>query len=357
MLALLRLIFLVLLFGATAAVLGLWHLNTWQQKTRLLPTPVTYQFAAGTRLTQLADDLAAIGAIDSPMRFRLWVRLFENYQLFQSGSYQFGSATSPQLIIDDLRNGRIFAPVILQITIPEGFTAKQVLERLAANGVGTRAANLRLFSNTAFLKELRIPGPSLEGFLHPATYPFQEMPTATAAIERFVKAFWEKLPRDYEARAQALRLNLLQAVTFASLIELETRFHDEMPLISEVIWRRLKDGAPLGIDAAIIYGIPNYQGDIRWRDLRDSANRYNTRIHKGLPPTPIGSPSTKALQAVLEPANAGNYFYVLKADQSGRHTFTKNIKDHNAEVKKLLKSINKGETLRRPAATPLPTPP
>lgn len=355
--ALLRLIFMLVLIAGVGGVLAVRHLQAWYAEPLLLARPVNYQFVPGTRLRQLAADLETSGAIDSAFKFRMYVRYFGNYQSFQSGSYQFGGETSPARIVDDFAKGRIYTPVALQITIPEGFTAKQVLERLTANGVGSKAENQRLFANTALLKRLRIPGPSLEGFLYPATYQFAAVPTATEAIERFVNSFWEKLPIDYEKKAKAMRISLLQAVTFASLIELETMFEDEMPMISEVIWRRLKDGAPLGIDAAVIYGIPNYKGDIRWADLRDAKNRYNTRIHKGLPPTPIGSPSTKALQAVLTPANTGYYFYVLKTDGSGRHTFTKTAKEHNAEVKKLLESSSNPSTLQRPTQKPTSTTP
>ena len=133
-------------------------------------------------------------------------------------------------------------------------------------------------------------------------------------------------------------LTLDQAVTFASLIEMETMQESEKRLIAEVIWRRLKRGEPLGIDAAIIYGIPDYDGDIKWVHLRDAKNRYNTRIHKGLPPTPIGAVSRVSLEAVLEPTNFGYYYYVLDAVDHTHHTFSKTLAEHNLNVQKYLRA-------------------
>jgi UPF0755 protein len=133
-------------------------------------------------------------------------------------------------------------------------------------------------------------------------------------------------------------LTLAQAVTFASLVETETKVSSEKPLISEVIWRRIKSGEPLGIDAALIYGIPDYAGDIKRSHLRDRKNPYNTRFIKGLPPTPIGSPSISALTAVLEPAAAGNRFFVAMTDGSGRHHFSATLEEHTRWVRELVKA-------------------
>ena len=108
-----------------------------------------------------------------------------------------------------------------------------------------------------------------------------------------------------------------------------------MNKISEVIWNRIKKGEPLGIDAALIYGIKNYQGDIKWKHLRDKKNKYNTRIHKGLPPGPIGAVSKVSLEAVLNPTAEGYYYYVLKAGTT-RHNFSKSLAEHNKFVKLLL---------------------
>jgi len=110
-----------------------------------------------------------------------------------------------------------------------------------------------------------------------------------------------------------------------------------------VIWRRLREGAPLGIDASIIYGIEDYTGDLKWKHLRDAKNPYNSRIHKGLPPTPICSPGLKALEAVFNPTQYGYKFYVADTKRPGWHVFTKTHREHNAKVKELIQATRRGK--------------
>jgi UPF0755 protein len=313
----------------------------WSTATVPVSSPVTVEFPRGTRLPQLATALHEQRVISSPIYFQLWVRFItRDYSRYQAGVYRFDGPVSPESIRLKLIAGDVFVPVVAQIVIPEGFTVKKVVDRLLANGIGSRATFEKLIADPTFLRDLKIPSNSLEGFLYPATYRFTDkLPTGEQAIRRMVSEFWANLPVDYEARVNERGLTLLKAVTFASLIELETMFEDEKPLVSEVIWRRLKTNQFLGIDAALIYGIQDYDGDIKWKHLRDASNPYNLRKHRGFPPTPIGSPSASSLKAVLSPAQKGYNYYVLEADGSGKHRFAKTLDEHNANVERYLKAI------------------
>lgn len=334
-------ILLVLGLLAAAAVFGVYvRLQHWSQEEVPLAGETIFDFKAGTGLSGLSKTLEARGVVSNALMFTAWVRLEGTYRQFQAGRYRFEGKVSPAQVADAIRKGETWNPVVLQIAVPEGFTIKGVIERLAAHGVGHIVELQRLVKDPTFLKSLNVDAPSLEGYLFPATYSFHEMPTAMQALEQMTKTFWQNLPRDYEKRVNAMGLTLQQAVTFASLIELETMLDDEKPLISEVIWRRLKDKVPLAIDAAVIYGIPDYDGDIKWSHLSDASNPYNTRIHVGLPPTPIGAPGLKALEAVLTPSNFGYYYYVLVPGAT-RHHFSKTLKEHNQHVKKLLNGSKK----------------
>jgi UPF0755 protein len=111
--------------------------------------------------------------------------------------------------------------------------------------------------------------------------------------------------------------------------------------VSEVIWNRLKDGEPLGIDAALIYGIVDYQGDIKTVHLKDGKNLYNTRIYKGLPPGPIGAISMTSLRAVLNPTRLGYRFYVLGTDGTRQHRFSRTMEEHTVYVKQLIQASQK----------------
>jgi len=241
--------------------------------------------------------------------------------------------------------GDIYVPVVAQVSIPEGFTVGKIIDRLVANGVSTKTNLQKLAADKEFIRSLKVPSDSLEGFLYPATYRYTDkLPTGEQAIREMVETFWSKLPENYEAKVNERGLSLQSAVTFASLIELETLHEDEKPYVSEVIWRRLKTNQPLGIDAAIIYGIPNFNGDLTWKNLKDNSNPYNLRLHKGFPPTPIGNPSVNSLQAVLTPSQKGYNYYVLEAGPEGRHHFSVTLDEHNSYVRKYLKYLKSAGT-------------
>ena len=313
------------------------RLMTWNSSRITLMQPQVIEFAPGTTLRELSKQLGAKGLLTQPPVFNLWVRLFEDYSRFQAGTYRFEGEVAPSDIIAALTQGR--SPTYaLEFTIPEGFSYHQIAEKLADKGVGTKEEFQSLMHDAQFIGSLNLPSQSLEGFVYPATYRFSKMPSAREALSKAVKTFWEKLPRDYEQEVRNRGLSLVEAVTFASLVESETPHDEEKPLVAEVIWNRLHSNMPLGIDAAIIYGIEDYQGDLKKKHLLDATNRYNTRIHLGLPPTPISSPSLVSLQAVLTPSQAGNMFYVLDRSTERYHHFSKTIEEHNLYVKKLVEN-------------------
>jgi len=330
---------LFVLIAAGAAHMAVREVRGWASAPRSLPNPVVVELRSGMGLTSLGETLRKDGLIDDALRWRIWVRMTGSWPRFQAGTYRFAGSVSPETIADAMTSGRVWVEVVAQFTIPEGFTKRKIAERLAANQIGTIAGNLAVMRDPDVLRAHRIPGRNVEGFLYPATYSFTKMPTPAEAVGEMLKTFWQRLPSDYEARARAKGISLGDAVTFASLIELETMYADEKPLVSEVIWRRLKDNAPLGIDATIIYGIPDYDGNIRRRHLEDAKNPYNSRIHRGLPPTPIGSVTIESLEAVLAPSNMGYYYYVLLPDTDGRHHFTRTLNEHNEYVRKLVRAI------------------
>ena len=332
----------VLLILSIGGVVGGWFfLQKWSATPVEVEAAEVINFPPGTSLDTLGARLEEKSVVTSRQLFKFLVRLKGNYGQFQAGTYKFEGSFSPLQVVATIIDGKTWVPIALQVTIPEGWNLKQIVGRLVEAKVGTREELSNLTRNQGFLRSLKIDAPTMEGFVYPATYIFSKFPTGREVFTKAVQTFWEKLPADYVAHVKDRGFSLQQAVTFASLIELETAAQDEKSLISEVIWRRLKDGNPLGIDAALIYGIPDYQGDILWRHLKDRTNLYNTRIHHGLPPTPIGSVSAASLEAVLVPANLGNYYYVLDLSSGKpKHHFSKSLAEHQMYVKKLVQALN-----------------
>ncbi len=339
----------VLILTLTLAAAGYFAqdaLIRWSEQPRNIAAETIIEFPRGTGLAELGEILENNELISRAELFQLWARFFSKYNRFQAGNYLFQGEFSPRDIAEKIIAGDVYLPIVLEYTIPEGFTFRQVSARLLAKGVGTEEEFGRLKTDPDFLKSHNIPSSSIEGFLYPATYQFTELPTAEQALGKAVEIFWKRLPENYVERVAEKDISLSDAVNIASLIELETAFDNERDLVSEVIWRRYTAGAALAIDASIIYGIEDYAGNITRKHLRDRSNKYNTRVHRGLPPTPIGSPSVASLEAVLTPSNEGWYYYVLDLE-TGRHQFSKTLKEHNKYVRKLVKETRQRRIQRR----------
>jgi len=331
----------LLLFLAVVAVLTL-HLSKsflegWADKPVYLTDEKIIEVERGVSLRRLSEEMHQEGIVSHPRFFEFWVRFYSQYEKFKAGPYMFEGETTPSMVASKIIAGEIYQPVLFQLPIPEGFTMRQIAERMERFEIAPVDETLELANSTDFLSRNRVPSTSLEGFAYPATYYFMEMPTAHDVLTMMVQTFWARLPADYEARVQEMGLSLQEAVTFASLIELETRLDEERPKVSEVIWNRLNRRMALGIDASIIYGIENFDGRLRTANLQDRANLYNTRVHPGLPPTPIGSPSIESLLAVLNPTNYGYLYYVLDLKDGSRHVFTKTLAEHNRHVQELMR--------------------
>ena len=314
--------------------------SSWWIQEKVLKSDVTYDLEKGSSLSRISKELHRKGLIDYPLLFRMIV-LSEGHFRVKAGHYKFVGKASPRDIYQALRDGLESLDVVLTFTIPEGFTLDQILHRLVANKLGDLADLKMLASDKSLFEEFHIESTSLEGYLYPETYVYHnQFPTARQVLRDMLKTFAKNLPPNYEDDLKKVKLSLSEGIIFASLIERETKHDDERPMVSEVIWNRLRSGEPLGIDAGLIYGIKNYDGDIRSRDLVDRTNPYNSRIFKGLPPTAIGSPSQKSMKAVLTPSKEGLYFYVLVPDGQERHHFSKTLGEHNVYVKKLLQGSN-----------------
>ncbi|MFL5799134.1 MAG: endolytic transglycosylase MltG [Actinomycetota bacterium] len=224
------------------------------------------------------------------------------------------------------------------LPIPEGFRLTQIAARVQATfkipaKQFMKVADSGKYSLPPYLPEGR---KSPEGFLFPAIYDVVlKGVSADSIIREMLKRFETEakiLPWD---RAHGLGVSPYEAVIVASMIEKEAAIDRDRPLISAVIYNRLKAGMQLGIDATLLYADPTPgDGTLSNSDLQ-SDSPYNTRKHAGLPPTPIASPGDKSLEAALHPANVDYLYYVLcPKDGKGRHRFSKSYDEflHNKSV-------------------------
>jgi len=227
------------------------------------------------------------------------------------------------------------APKTLKIIFPEGFTRAQMGERIGeVNAIAREKRNVRpRLSPERYLAltdgASRVPAPfltegkppHLEGFLFPATYEFTAKTTTRQLLNVQLAAFQKNWAKVNLRTARARNLTPYDVLVIASMIEKEVVAPEERPLVAAVIYNRLKLGMSLGIDATIRYGlnVPPTES-LRESHLEDPGP-YNSRIHTGLPPTPIANPGLASMQAAAHPAKVDYLYFVRKPDKV-HHFFT-----------------------------------
>ena len=232
------------------------------------------------------------------------------------------------------RPGSGAADTTLRIVFPEGFSVRQMVDRVAeVRRIAIRKRHLtpRLTGGdyaaaarrTAVLRPFRqyLKRESIEGFLFPATYEFTPTSPAEQLLAGQLAAF-ERAWRGVDLRtARSRGRTPYDVLTIASMVERETVAPQERRLVAAVIYNRLEQDMPLAIDATLRYGL----GIPGTRPLRrsqlESDSPYNTRRFKGLPPTPIGNPGLASIRAAAEPAVVDYLYYVRKPDKV-HHFFT-----------------------------------
>jgi UPF0755 protein len=222
----------------------------------------------------------------------------------------------------------------LRVIFPEGFTRREMAERVAAvreiaidkrrvtpqlTGTGYVRASAKAHPPPGFLRDWK--GRSIEGFLFPSTYEFSQYTPSSELVGDQLKTFqrqWKKVELRY---AKSKNLTQYDVLIIASMIEKETVAPEERRLVAAVIYNRLRQRMPLGIDATIRYGrnVPGTE-PLKQSDL-DSDDPYNTRKRLGLPPTPISNPGIASMRAAANPARVDYLFFVRKPD-GVHHYFT-----------------------------------
>ncbi len=315
------------LFAAAAAA-AIWLLYG----ARTLPdAPATVIIQRGETASAVASQLAASRVIGSAFGFELLARLTGKTAAINAGEFAFGAHQSADEVLETVTSqGR---QVAQWVTLPEGFTAKEIAAAIAGRGISSADALEQAFASGSIdLDGVRTT--SLEGYLFPSTYliPREATPDEVAAI--LTGQFRKELPADAEVRAKALGLSIPAVVTVASLIEREAKADDERALMAGVYYNRLRRKMPLEVDATIEYIFPEHKTVITRADLAIDSP-YNTYRNTGLPPTPIANPGKPSLWAAFHPEPSDYLFYVYKGD--GHHAFSRTYAEHEANVAKYLK--------------------
>ena len=294
----------------------------------------------GSSTIDIANRLNEQGVVDSSIITMLGITAVRyTFDVDpKAGEYEFAAGSS---LIDVLRKIKTGRTLFYKVSMPEGFTSWQVMERLKANEVLVG----------------EITNPPAEGELLPDTYLFNRGGTRQSIIDQMntaQKKFIEKL---WPTRAEGLPLKTPEeALILASIVEKETGQADERAQVAAVFVNRLRRGMRLQSDPTIIYGITRGQGKldrpIRRSDIRQKTD-YNTYQIDGLPPTPIANPGRASIEAVLNPVETEHLYFV--ADGTGGHVFARTLAEHNANVRKWrswLRDQREQQEAEEQAATP-----
>jgi UPF0755 protein len=285
----------------------------------------------GSSFGQVAGLLRDKGVLAHPLAFRLLARLRHVDNDVKAGEYRFPAHQTSDAVLQRIVRGEQFA---IWVTLPEGYTAREIAQALAGRSLGDAGLYERTFLQAGGISIDGVQTPNLEGYLFPSTYliPIDDSPAAVAKV--LVDQFRRELPPDAARRARALGQTVPGVVTVASLVEREGKADEDRPLIASVIYNRLRLGMPLEVDASIEYAFPEHHDVITKRDL-EIDSPYNTYRHLGLPPTPIANPGKASLDAAFAPAKSDYLYYVAKPD--GHSAFAKTLQEHNANVERYLK--------------------
>jgi len=282
----------------------------------------------GATVPEIGALLKAKGLIRSTHGFTLWCKLNHLDVKMVAGTYQLSPHMPPNQIAELIALGN---QDISLVTIPEGFTVRQIAARLSAHGGGSESVFIKLASTQGksfATKQLHLPSQNLEGYLFPDTYTFPHGTTERQAIAQMLDDFTHKI--DQESPGLASRpADLARVVTMASLVEREAEVDADRSLIAGVFYHRLKINMPLDCDATIQYALPEHKSRLLFRDLKVESP-YNTYVHHGLPPTPIANPGLPSLKAALHPAATQALYYV--AGPTGRHIFTNTMAQHDRVI-------------------------
>ena len=282
---------------------------------------VAVDIPTGASSSTIATLLADRGVVSSAFFFKLRATLGGKRSSLESGHFVLHKDMSYGAALDALTGTQGHAAQI-KVTIPEGLSRTEIAVLARHDGV---SGDYVKASQHSHLLKPKTYGASaahtLEGFLFPSTYDLLPGDPASKLVNAQLEAFKVNIAKVDLSRAHSKHLTTYDVLTIASMVEREAQLPKERKLIAAVIYNRLHSGMPLGIDATIRYAINDYARPLTDADLKLNSP-YNTRLHKGLPPTPIGNPGLASIEAAAHPAAVSYQYYVVKPGTCGEHAFS-----------------------------------
>ncbi len=321
------------LFAVIAALFVLWFLNSLFQPFHGDGSgKVQVTIPKGSSVAEVGDLLADEDVISNSTLFQVRVTLAGKRSEIYSGHFTLAHDMSYGAAIDTLS----VPPVkrTLTVTIPEGYTrsqAAQVAEEAGVPGDYTKAT-----IKSKYLDPAEYGGKGakdLEGFLFPDTFELKPKAPVEDLVQLQLQDFKRRIKGVDMSYAKSKNLTVFDVVTIASMVEDEAGVDSQRGLVASVIYNRLHEGMPLGIDATIRFATGNYTEPLTESELAIDSP-YNSRTNAGLPPGAISNPGLESLKAAAHPPKTGYLFYVTTPGACGKLTFAKTEAEFEAAVDK-----------------------
>ena len=282
---------------------------------------------AGASVSEIGDILARQGVIGSTVAFEIYVRGNGLANRLEAGHYRIRGGLSMAAALDLLTHA---TGAQVRVTVPEGFTEKQIAQLMEQKGLFKATAFVDAANKGTYTQPFlagRPPGYGLEGYLFPDTYFLDPKATPADVISVLLEDFGTKVPADLRGHAAAQHLTFAQAMVVASIVEREASFDKDRPYVAAVFYNRLAQGLPLQSDATVAYAKGQSTTIITEQD-KALDSPFNTYLHSGLPPAPISNPGLPSIRAALMPVAGWAYLYFL-TDAAGHAHFSSTLAQHN----------------------------
>jgi UPF0755 protein len=281
---------------------------------------IVVQVPAGSSPTSLGPQLVRLGVVDSARAFVLAAEHSSNPNGLLPGFYGMREHMKASLAYALLLDPKNLVQVT--VTIPEGWRLSQIVAYLGAKSGIPATAYQAILKSPAQLHLPSYSGGKPEGYLFPATYEIQPHETALGVLSGMVQRFeQEAATANLPTAAKQVHLTEGQVIIMASLVQAEGGRLSDYPKIARVIYNRLAQHIPLGLDSTVLYGLNTY-GILASDKQLSSTSPYNTYKYKGLTPGPIDSPGAAAIAAVLNPSPGNWIYFVTVNPKTGETLFT-----------------------------------
>ena len=279
----------------------------------------------GLSTAEIAKRLAEKGIIGSSLRFRFLARFYGYDDKFRPGSYTFTADMSDEEVFQKLLTGE---KKVVRFTVPEGFSIKEIAERLHNLDLADKDDFLKAAADFApydYMRKRKNVFFAAEGFLFPDTYNVDSDIEIDEILKLMAQTFDERLTPTMRVTAEKMGLSVYDLITLASLVEREVRYPEDRPIVAQILLKRLKLNMPLQTDATLQYLMDTPKEDVSIEDTQIDSP-YNTYQHTGLPPGPIANPGMASIVAVLHPAETDYLYFV--SDRHGHNHYAYTYEEH-----------------------------